>query len=507
MVESPQRSQRLESTHRDHVIRITPEDLSPPYIADLQVVRFLDGLDVHLDLFFYALWKHVLLVEILRHRYKVVSQVEKQNFFSGLLDRVRRDPGKRAALEYLNDFQDRFWCQTDERVREITERFEEKINAEAGGKLGNDLLGASASMGEETASSTEARRELADRFQRVVNQTQLGRLNKMLTVLDEDVLDSAQHYTYVVIDDLDRDWVDERLAKQLIRCLFRTVLDLKRVEHLKVLVALRTNIFEDLDFGLSGGQEEKFRSLILKMRWTPGDLVALLDERTRVAANLAEVGQMEGVADVLPRANKSRGNPVDFLIERTLLRPRDAIAFVNETLRLSAGKTRLSWEDLASAELPYSENRLLALRDEWKRTYPDIDRVVGLFAGTKTPIHRDELITLLDDAALLLEDPSFRGVSWMTQLSAPIWSAGFDFGWEATYQPLFRLFYTVGLLGVIRSRGARPLYSLDDPAFADRASNLADVEWFTVHPTYRAALDVRGRPRGRREEVPPSAGD
>jgi len=104
--------------------------------------------------------------------------------------------------------------------------------------------------------------------------------------LDEEILDE-QHSTYVVIDDLDRDWVDDSLANDLIRCLFRTVLDLKRVKHLKVLVALRTNIFQELDFGRrSGGQEEKFRSLVLQVRWTKATLIHVLDERVKVASQL-----------------------------------------------------------------------------------------------------------------------------------------------------------------------------------------------------------------------------
>src|SRR5690554_5094322 len=46
--------QRLESENPDHVIRINPEDLSLPYITDLQVIRYLDALEVNLDLFWIA---------------------------------------------------------------------------------------------------------------------------------------------------------------------------------------------------------------------------------------------------------------------------------------------------------------------------------------------------------------------------------------------------------------------------------------------------------------------
>ena len=62
----------------------------------------------------------------------------------------------------------------------------------------------------------------------------------MIDVLDDHILESPHDYRYVLIDDLDLEWVDERIANDLIRCLFSTVYSLQHVKHLKILVALRT---------------------------------------------------------------------------------------------------------------------------------------------------------------------------------------------------------------------------------------------------------------------------
>src|SRR5207302_628081 len=129
---------------------------------------------------------------------------------------------KRQALEYLNEFEDKFWQEADERVKDIITKFEEQVDSEAKATFGIPHVGSLAGGGANlTASSTEIRTAQAERFQRIVNATQLARLNKMMEVLNDDILDSAQNYTYIVIDDLDRDWVDERIANDLIRCLFR----------------------------------------------------------------------------------------------------------------------------------------------------------------------------------------------------------------------------------------------------------------------------------------------
>ncbi len=199
-----------------------------PYITNLQVIRYLDALEINLDTFWTTLWKHVLLVEIIRHRYRIDSPVAKQNFLANLRDRVKRDQAKRAALDYLDEYEGRFWCEADERVREITDKFTKRFDAEGGVDVGAGPARFKGGGKGASETSSETRAQHVDRFQRIVNDTQLARLYKMMTVLDEEVLDSAQHYTYVVIDDLDRDWVDERIANDLIRCLFRTVLDLKR---------------------------------------------------------------------------------------------------------------------------------------------------------------------------------------------------------------------------------------------------------------------------------------
>lgn len=481
--------QRLQESHPDRVIRINPEDLSLPYITDMQVIRYLDELNVNLDLFWIALWKHVLLVEVLRHRYRVNNAATKSSFMANLREKVARDPGKRAALEYLDEFEGRFWCETEERVREITDKFTHKIGAAAsvGGSGAGATLKASGELS--TEESSEVRRQQAEKYQRIVNETQLSKLNKMMEVLNEDILDE-QHWTYIVIDDLDRDWVDERLANDLIRCLFRTVLDLKRVRHLKVLVALRTNIFQELDFGKrSGGQEEKFRSLVLSVRWTRPDLEGLLDERVRVAA--PRVGlDAANMADLLPNANRTR-NPVDHILERTLLRPRDAIAFMNECLALGTGKTRLTWEDIKTAESAYSAKRLLALRDEWKSTYPGIDRVLAAFRGSPMKMSRGDYQSRLEDAMLLLSDQTFEGTLWLTRLSERMWAPG-DASWFEVYQPLTALLYSIGFLGVAVRTTAAPVFYSDDPLLLESESNLTRAHAFFVHRTYHAALDIAG---------------
>jgi hypothetical protein len=489
---------RLSEEHAAKVISIVPEDLSLPYITNLDVVQQLRDLDVDLQPFWKALWRHVLIVEVIRHRYKIDNPDVKSNVMQNLREKLARNPGKKLALAYLEEFEGRFWAETDERVREITSTLTKRIEGEAA--VGANWPGL-ANAGGKTSGGLEAsetsRVELSHRYQRIVNDTQLARLSKMMEVLDEDVLSSSQDYTYVVIDDLDKDWVDARLTNELLMALFKTVHDLKRVSNLKILVALRTNIFEHLDFGaVAAGQEEKFRSLVLPLNWTHAQLISLINERIRIASR-RQHAEVESVKTLLPHQNARRGNALEYLLDRTLLRPRDFIAFVRECLAQSEGKSQISWDAINRAEVLYSDNRLLALRDEWKRNYPGIDRIFETFRGANGRMSQEEMQSRLDDCILLLAENGFSGASWLGPLGDAVLVASVERPWAGRYGPIIRMLFEIGFLGVSTSARIRPTFSTDDPNAVKYERQIEGVEWFHVSRAYHSALEIRtsdGRP-------------
>ena len=480
----------LEDLNPEHVIRINPVNLSLPYITNLQAIRYLDSLEVNLDNFWNVLWRHVLLVEIIRHRYKVDSAEAKNNFLVSLREKVKGDKTKQAALEYLDEFEGKFWCETDERVREITDTLTEKLSAGAGIDTGVPGVRLNVKGDTSVESSYESRVEQVARFQRIVNESQLARLNKMVDVLDDHILASPHDFRYVVIDDLDLEWVDERIANDLIRCLFTTVYSLQHVDHLKILVALRTNIFQELDFGRrGGGQEEKLRALVLNVRWTRNDLELLLDERVRVAAEAASM-PVSTIDGLLPHANATMGKPLNYILDRTLLRPRDALAFVNECLRVGVGKPKLPWADIKTAERAYSTGRVQALRDEWKGTYPGIDRVLDIFRRCPARMTKDDFSRRLDEIMLLPAAPSFEGVKWVTDASMAFMTAGATTSWSESYQPILAILYRVGLVGVSKGSGA-PTFHTDDPILVDHLGDLDKTEYFYIHRMFHQGLDAQ----------------
>ncbi len=494
--------EHLREEHPDRVIILNPENLALPYLTNLDVIRRLMELGVQLETFFRALWKHVVVVEVLKHRYRIDSPEAKGRFMDELRRKLRGDPGRVMALEYIDQFGDRFWCETHERVRQVAEIFQERMEAQGGldGSVGANVGSATANVGARSSArqgydySQEVRTELATKYQRVVNETQLPRLNQMIAVLNETALDSPQHFTYLLIDDLDKDWVDESLRIRLVRCLIDAVLDMARVRNLKILVALRTNIFRQLDYGAQkfGYQEEKVQGMVLPLRWTEDDLRLLLAQRVVAASDHFQVRPPLTLVELLPNPNKARGDAVDFILERTMMRPRDAIMYLNAAIRQAGGRRRLSWDHLRGAEEQYSEERLRALRDEWKDPFIDIDRILEAFRGAGARLDRDALTPILDDiATIVLGDREFRGQAWLGPLCEPLFGGvGGARSWPQLYGGLVRLLFEIGFLGVAGSAKGRACYSYETEVEPGKLY-LVEEAHFEIHPAFRTALLVR----------------
>jgi hypothetical protein len=232
------------------------------------------------------------------------------------------------------------------------------------------------------------------------------------------------------------------------------------IHRLKIVVALRTNIFRYLDYSsqTQGGQEEKFAGMAIHLRWTHGELKELLEQRAYAASDKASIKPRLGLKDLLPRTNTTDGNALTYMLRHTLMRPRDAIVFVNECPRQAAGKTSISWVDLKEAEPRYSEQRLAALRDEWRDPYPDLDKLLEYFRGKRHRLDRDSITTVLDDAISdLFTGTTFKGTVWLSAICSPLYEVGSnDSSWAAMYGGLVTMLYEISFLGFAKAGSGKP---------------------------------------------------
>ena len=65
------------------------------------------------------------------------------------------------------------------------------------------------------------------------------------------------------------------------------------------------------------------------------------------------------------------------------MRPRDAISFVNECLRLGAGQTEINSKIIRAAEGEFSIIRRHALEEEWRSAFPTIPFLLDFLASAR----------------------------------------------------------------------------------------------------------------------------
>src|SRR5262245_48996766 len=58
----------------ENVVRISPQQLSLNYIANSNVIQFFEELGLSLAPFYILLWKHFLVVELLRAKYRILNE-------------------------------------------------------------------------------------------------------------------------------------------------------------------------------------------------------------------------------------------------------------------------------------------------------------------------------------------------------------------------------------------------------------------------------------------------
>nr|WP_198319989.1 hypothetical protein [Aeromonas salmonicida] len=117
----------------------------------------------------------------------------------------------------------------------------------------------------------------------------------------------------------------------------------------------------DLVFDMTrspGFQEEKYESYILQIHWDKGELRELIEKRINEVFRKQYTRDQVSFDDIFPSAKKGKDQTsADFILERTLHRPRDVLQFINECFKAAYGRDCVSWRSIYAAEAQYSEKK------------------------------------------------------------------------------------------------------------------------------------------------------
>jgi hypothetical protein len=360
----------------ERVIKIEPEELALKHVSNSTVLQFFEGAGVNLDIFYNLLWQHTFTVELIKHKYNINSHTAKTNFLSDMFERLSGNTKKIQALKYIEEWGDKFWVDTETRIREFTEKLESSLTD----KLSTIIPGFLKYNGETSEKLTEEQKfDVVHYGKKVVSSVQIEKLSKIISLLAEDIFTDPQKKTYIVIDRLDENWIDDELRNKLIKALIETIKKFRNINNIKIIITLRIDLLNRVleKTRDPGYQREKYESLFLHINWNRKQLHDLLDKRINHLLKHKYTNSEVFFDDIFP--NKLDKLPsIDYLLDRTLLRPRDAIMFVNFCLKEAQDKTEIDSGVIKVAEKSYSIDRLESIKDEWHVEHPLLNRYISL---------------------------------------------------------------------------------------------------------------------------------
>lgn len=468
----------------DKVISVSPDSLALEYISNSTILKFLSQIGVKLDIFFRLLWRHVFTVEILKKHFQIYNEKSKNDFVERVKKLFRSEKNAKA-LDYLEKWGKSFWEETEYRIKEVTTKLEEDLKASI-----SSILPA-LSLGVENASrlSEEQKQEVIKRAQTVVNEVQIRELSAIIDLIRDILTDSKKKY-HVIIDRLDEDWIEENLRYRLIRALIETVRDFKKVRHVKIIVALRVDLLDRVfrQTRDSGFQEEKYESLYLNLNWTKEHLIDVLNARINFLVKQRYTKQQVTYRDILPKSVDQQLT-IDYILERTLMRPRDVILFFNRCIALAIDRPSITAKMIKEAEGEYSRMRLRSLADEWTSDYPKlIDFATALLkkrskSFTIAEITKDEIEEFC--LKFVIENPQEKD-SFSLMAREVVDSALLT---EDFRKSIIRTFYRVGLVGLKLERHEAVSWSTKRPTISEAELN-SNVKVY-IHPCFWRILGIK----------------
>lgn len=497
------------------VIPIKPEHLSLNYISNSTILPYLSSLGISLDPFYKLLWRHVFAVTIIQHRVDIVDRQKQKSFidqcreaFQGKEAKAKRQQEARRtskAIDYIERWGDRFFEDVEFRTKEVTERFENEVRKGVDAKFGGNVslpkgpysvglsAGRESSSSQLDASSLEVRQEVIERAKAVVNEIQVQELGGILELLHE-LLGDAQKPCYITIDQLDEPWADDEIKLRLLKGLLDTVREFGKVHHAKVVICLRIDLVEQL-FKLTrseaGFQEDKYRSLYLPLRWTRNQIEELLDKRIARLVRDAYTNYVPKLRDLVPETMKfgrrKQIDSVQYILDRTWGRPRDAISFLNACILKSEGKSAISKDVILEAEGEYSRVMLRAIATEWHAEYPDLPEVLkALLTNRPTQFKlSDVTIDSIDDWSLAVAcaggKGEFKALATRCQLN--------EISAEELRREVFAILYQTGCVGLKTCAFSETRWATSE-SYSVSPAEIDDTTSVTVHPGLWKVLGI-----------------
>jgi hypothetical protein len=274
---------------------------------------------------------------------------------------------------------------------------------------------------------------------------------------------------WLLIDNLDKSWATRGSTPEdilLLRGLLEASAKLRRqLEQrdvtFRAVVFIRTDVYE----ALNEHSPDRGKDSLVRLEWDDSEVFREILRR-RIASSIGEEGTFGELWMRIGPVLVGLQDAFSYMLDRTLLRPRDLLQFVDASVQVAIDRSRekVSADDVLFAERGYSEDMLLSLIYEIDDTRPAMSVAVYAFQSAEQGMTR-------------------------AQVDARIEAAGIEP--EAAAEALELLLW-YGFLGVDIGGEQEPMYSFTVRYNVRRLLHAADVAGglYVVHPAFRGALGI-----------------
>lgn len=470
----------LEKT-QSKVVRIEPEAMSLRFLSNSTLLQYFNSIDVNLNFFYKILWKHVFIIELLRLFFSY-DEKKKDNWFFNIKDKFikKSNPKRDKAFEYFDKWSNEFWIDTEKRIKEIETIVKNKFETD----LGVNVSSLSAKSHQATDEQNSVRAEFKTKAEHIISEVLANDIHEIIKIVQEELfIDSHQKY-FIIIDDLDKEWISSDMRYELIGAMIEVIKEFQSLKGVKIVISLRDNLYQLVFSGMNhkGGQREKFKPLYAELSWSALELKELLNKRLYLATN-----SHHDLKSVFEKTNRKGVDGFTYMLERTFYRPRDVISFVNHAIENSNNRTHFTLDIIKKAEIDYSNDRLIALEDEWGENYGDISRILRFLYGKTNGfnvknIKEEDFSFVYFDENLPL---SYKGD--LLTYSAK-WQTG-EIEFTTFIYNLLYIFYTIGAIG-LKKDTEFPIQFVYEKNISLSLNDIGPNTKVYVHKAFFAALKI-----------------
>ncbi len=455
----------LEKVRRGekNIIPIDPEDFAFKIMDRSSILEKLTACKINLDLFYKTMWKYIFVTEIL----KQVYGNKKKYWITQQILRAWPEPVLRA-YKFLerNDELDS-GLAFNEKIEKIIRKLERSIEA----KIDLKVIG----VNYKKTLTEENKRKIHD----AMKEFEFTDINHFIKHLDEDII--KKYRFFILVDDLDKNWIQNEIGINFTRCLFETIFEINNSKHLRLLVSLRTNLFNQLEFN----QREKFNPFIEYLTWDEEHIKNIVEERFRAigVGNKSDVWKFIFPQEITVD-NQKKFKTFDYLLSRSNMRPRDILLFISHAIGFSLGKNSITVEAINKAEDSYSKDRLRALEDEWKNPYLNIGKIFNYFRRCPHKFEKKAFENIVEDITLSIlkkkEAKELGKWTWIIE-------GGYIDSETFNFDNLVNLLYRVGFIGIKETPSSPVRYIHDELSDVPPVNEEAK---FYINPCYYRAINV-----------------